>query len=220
MAKVQGPAYLQHHFYTPAQQFDAAKLGMWLFLAQEVLFFSGLFVAYGVYRSWHPEAFSAGSHLLDAEMGLTNTFVLLFSSFTVAMAVRDAQLGKRERVSIWLVLTFVCAATFMVVKYFEYTHKIHVGYLPGNLFAPTELPAGMGAVPWETRSFFGVYFMMTGVHGLHVLIGMGVLVWIFILNLMGKFGPEYFTPVELFGLYWHLVDLIWIFLFPLLYLID
>lgn len=212
--------FFQHHFDTPLQQFDTAKFGMWLFLAQEVLFFSGLFVAYGVYRSWHPEAFSAGSALLDRNMGMLNTLVLLFSSATVALAVRSAQLGEQAKTRWYLLTTIVCACVFMVVKYFEYTHKFHVGYLPGAAFSPSEFPAGITSVPWETRSFFGVYFMMTGVHGLHVLIGIGVLIWLLIKNERGDFGPKYATPVEMVGLYWHLVDLIWIYLFPLLYLID
>lgn len=211
---------LAHHFDTPAQQFNAAKLGMWLFLAQEILFFSGLFVAYGIYRSWYPEAFSAGSHLLDRNMGALNTAVLLFSSLTAALAVRSAQLGKKNHTTMYLVVTILCAFTFMVVKYFEYEHKFHVGYLPGNLFQPTEFPHGIEEVPYQTRSFFGIYFMMTGVHGVHVLVGIGLLFWLLIRNLKGHFGPEYFTPVDLTALYWHLVDLIWIYLFPLLYLID
>lgn len=242
--QVGGRRFLAHHFDNPAQQFDTAKFGMWLFLAQEVLFFSGLFVAYGVYRSWHPEAFSAGSALLDRNMGMINTLVLLLSSATVALAVRSSQLGKKTETRWYLIITIVCACIFMVVKYFEYMAKIDHGYLPGSLFNPHVFPEGITSVPWETRSFFGVYFMMTGVHGLHVLIGIGLLVWLMIKNEKGHFGPvsivsnpassgyrendkastktagAYATPVELIGLYWHLVDLIWIYLFPLLYLID
>ncbi|MEM9188535.1 MAG: cytochrome c oxidase subunit 3 family protein [Myxococcota bacterium] len=215
-----GPDHLAHHFDTRAQQFDTAKLGMWLFLAQEILFFSGLFVAYGIYRSWAPDAFSAGSHLLDKNMGALNTVVLLFSSLTAALAVRSCQLGKKNETTRWLIITILCACAFMVVKYFEYSHKFHVGYLPGDNFVPTEFPPGIESVPAETGSFFGVYFMMTGVHGLHVLIGIGVLIWLTIKNHRGAFGPRYFTPIDLAALYWHLVDLVWIFLFPLLYLID
>jgi cytochrome c oxidase subunit 3 len=228
-----GPSFLAHHFDTPVQQFDAAKLGMWLFLAQEVLFFSGLFVFYGIYRLEYPEAFSVGSHLLNKEMGGLNTIVLLLSSFTVAMAVRSSQVGKRKHTSVYLLLTILFAGVFMVIKYFEYSHKIHVGTLPGEHFAPTaqgkeELEAAMAAsgipgietVPYHIRSFFGAYFMLTGVHGLHVLIGMGVLTWVLIKNMKGQFGPEYFTPIDISALYWHLVDLIWIYLFPLLYLIE
>ncbi len=211
---------LAHHFHSMAQQLDAAKIGMWFFLAQEILFFSGLFVAYGIYRSWYPEAFSAGSHLLDRTMGAANTVVLLFSSLTVALSIRSIQLGKRSQATTYLVITILCACFFMVVKYMEYSHKFHVGYLPGIHFSPTEFPEGIEAVPYATRSFFGIYFMMTGVHGLHVLVGIGLMVWLIIKNNRGDFTPEYYTPVEMVGLYWHLVDLIWIYLFPLLYLID
>lgn len=218
-----GPKWLQHHFDTPVQQFDAAKLGMWAFLAQEVLFFSGLFVAYGVYRSWYPEVFSIGSHLLDKNLGALNTIVLLFSSLTAALAVRSAQLGEQKKTSTYLVITILCAFAFLVVKYFEYSHKIHVGLLPGHFWHAD--PAHMGlpadtAFPANLHVFFGIYFMMTGVHGLHVVIGIGVMIWILIRNMRGEFGKEFFTPVDLTALYWHLVDLIWIYLFPLLYLID
>jgi len=213
-------APLAHHFDTPLQQFDTAKMGMWLFLAQEVLFFGGLFVVYGIFRSWYPEAFSAGSHLLDKHMGAANTVVLLTSSLTAALAVRSAQVGKRN-LTTWMILaTIALALTFMVIKYFEYSHKFHVGYLPGQHFEPTEFPEGIGSVPYHTRTFFGIYFMMTGVHGVHVLVGVGVFTWLLVRNLRGHFGPEHFTPVDLTALYWHLVDIIWIFLFPLLYLID
>ena len=228
-----GPAFLQHHFFTPVQQFSAAKLGMWAFLAQEVLFFSGLFVAYGIFRSWYPEAFSLSSHLLDWKMGGINTCILLLSSFTAAMSVRSAQKGTRDQTSVWIVLTIVFALGFMVVKYFEYAHKFHVGFIPGEYFAPTEegmeeiaqamqsvSHLGLSAPPPEIRSFFGIYFMMTGIHGIHVLIGIFIFIWMLIRNMRGEFGPEYFTPVDLTALYWHLVDLIWIYLFPLLYLID
>ncbi len=218
------PSYLQHHFDTPAQQFSAAKLGMWLFLAQEVLFFSGLFVAYGIFRSWYPEAFSVGSHLLDWRMGAINTIVLLFSSLTAALAVRSSQVGNRKQTNVYIILTIVCAFVFMIIKYFEYSHKIHIGLLPGEFFkeagAIEEMGGGATTVPYHLRSFFGIYFMMTGVHGLHVLIGIGVFIWLLVRNQKGAFGPDYYTPVDAAALYWHLVDLIWIYLFPLLYLID
>ncbi|MGB0678498.1 MAG: cytochrome c oxidase subunit 3 family protein [Polyangiales bacterium] len=223
-AHAHGPAFLQHHFDTPAQQLGAAKLGMWLFLAQEVLFFSGLFVAYGVFRAWHPEAFSVASHMLDWKMGGLNTLVLLFSSLTAALAVRSSKLGQRQQTTMYLAVTIVCACIFMVVKYFEYSHKFHIGLLPGSQFNDAEvakhLPPGITEVPYQVRSFLGIYFMMTGVHGLHVLIGIGVLIWIMMRNIRGEFSPAYNTPVDMAALYWHLVDLIWIYLFPLLYLID
>lgn len=216
-----GPKWLAHHFDTPAQQFDAAKLGMWVFLAQELLFFSGLFVAYGVYRSWYPEMFFAASHQLDKIMGGANTVVLLFSSFTAAMAVRSAQLGKQKATGNFILITIVCACFFLVVKYLEYSHKIHAGLLPGRYFHPhaEHLVAGAPALPANAGSFFGIYFMMTGIHGIHVIIGIGVLIWVWIRNNRGEFSKEYFTPVDIVALYWHLVDLVWIYLFPLLYLV-
>lgn len=252
-----GPSYLAHHFDTPAQQFNAAKLGMWLFLAQEILFFSGLFVAYGIFRTWYPEAFSVGSHLLNWKMGGINTVVLLLSSFTAAMAVRSSTIGEQKGVpeseklkfggkdwtTKFLVLTIICAFGFMVIKYFEYTHKFGVGILPGKYWghpwfdlgaaAPAEFyeeirhaigaahsSAGANEIPFHLRSYFGIYYVMTGLHGIHVVIGIGLMFWILRRNLKGEFGSDYNTPVDLVALYWHLVDLIWIYLFPLIYLID
>lgn len=228
-----GPAFLAHHFDTPAQQLDAAKLGMWAFLAQEVLFFSGLFVAYFVFRTWYPNAFSVGSHLLDKELGALNTMVLLASSLTAAMAVRSAKMGDQKWTGRYLLITIVFAFGFLVIKYLEYSHKFHVGFLPGNNFAPTaegreEIEhvlqklsyLGLHEAPFHIRSFYGLYFMLTGVHGLHVIIGIGVLTWIWNRNRKGEFSADYNTPVDIAALYWHLVDLIWIYLFPLLYLID
>jgi cytochrome c oxidase subunit III len=216
-----GPVWLAHHFDTPAQQFDAAKLGMWAFLAQELLFFSGLFVAYGVYRSWYPEMFRAASHQLDKIMGGTNTVVLLFSSFTAAMAVRSSQLGKQKATGRYLLITIGCACIFLVIKYFEYRHKFEAGLLPSRFYHPhlDHLVQGAPALPPNAGSFFGIYFMMTGVHGVHVLVGIGVLIWIYLRNERGDFSKEFFTPVDIVALYWHLVDLVWIYLFPLLYLI-
>jgi len=216
------PAYLAHHFDTPVQQFDTAKLGMWLFLAQEILFFSGLFVAYGVFRSWYPEMFSVASHQLNRFIGGFNTIVLLVSSFTAAMAVRSAQTGKRQHTGRYLLVTIACAFGFLIVKYFEYRHKFEAGLRPGRWCHPHAHhlnPAGT-IMPDKSQVFFSIYFMLTGVHGLHVAVGIGVLFWIWARNNKGEFTPEYFTPVDLAALYWHLVDLIWIYLFPLLYLID
>jgi cytochrome c oxidase subunit 3 len=214
-----GPAWLAHHFDTPAQQFDAAKLGMWVFLVQEVLFFSGLFVAYGIFRSWYPTMFVAASHQLDKVMGGTNTCVLLFSSFAAAMAVRSSQLGKQKQTGNWLLLTILCAFGFLLIKYFEYSHKFHTGLLPGQYFAPHDLHGHGPPLPANAHIFFSIYFVMTGLHGLHVVIGIGILVWIYIRNARGDFSKEFFTPVDISALYWHLVDLVWIYLFPLLYLV-
>ena len=216
-----GPAWLAHHFDTPAQQFDAAKLGMWVFLAQELLFFSGLFVAYGVYRSWYPEMFRASSHQLDKIMGGINTIVLLFSSFTAAMAVRSSQLGKKKATGNFILITILCAFGFLAIKFFEYKHKFEGGLLPGRFFHPhvEHLVHGSPPLPANSGSFFSIYFMMTGVHGIHVIIGIGVLIWIWFRNNRGEFSKGYYTPVDIVALYWHLVDLVWIYLFPLLYLV-
>lgn len=216
-----GPKWLAHHFDTPAQQFDAAKLGMWAFLAQELLFFSGVFVAYAVYRSWYPETFRLASHQLDKQMGAINTVVLLFSSFTAAMAVRSAQVGNKKATGNFLLVTIGCACAFLVVKYFEYSHKFHAGLLPGRFFHPhaEHLAHGAGPLPDTASSFFSIYFMATGLHGIHVLVGIGVLIWIWLRNQRGEFSKEYFTAVDIAALYWHLVDLVWIYLFPLLYLV-
>jgi cytochrome c oxidase subunit 3 len=223
-----GPAFLAHHFDTPLQQFDAAKLGMWTFLAQELLFFSGVFVAYAIFRSWYPEMFSAASHQLDRVMGGLNTIVLLFSSWTAAMAVRSSQLGKKSQTSMFIIVTVLCACIFLVVKYFEYGHKFHSGFLPGKYFGvPAEgiwgpVPAGHEHVhlPPKSHIFFSLYFVMTGIHAIHVIVGIGVLIWIWLRNNRGEFSKDFWTPVDITALYWHLVDLIWIYLFPLLYLID
>ncbi len=205
---------LAHHFLSLGQQYSAAKLGMWLFLAQEVLFFSGLFMAYAAFRYFYPETFLAAHEHLNVTLGATNTIVLLTSSLTMALAVRAAQLGQNKQLLINLALTFLFATTFLVIKYFEYSHKIHLGLLPGKFYSAHE------HIPGQPALFFGLYFVMTGLHGLHVLVGMGVIAWIFIRGLNREFGPEYNTPVEIVGLYWHLVDVIWIFLFPLLYLVK
>jgi cytochrome c oxidase subunit 3 len=330
------PSYLGHHYDTVEQQFDSGKFGMWLFLTTEILLFAGLFCAYAVYRKNHPEVFIYAHHFLDTNMGALNTVVLIFSSFTMAWAVRASQLGQRGLLIALLSVTWLCGLTFMGVKYKEYSHKFHDGLLWGTEFQPVEhggghgdedashgddggdgidshaggggaiddaattlvattmpsdagdhaasddhagspgeepaaveaatgalsleqqvadqlsggreierstvpraadgprglsaealggLPAdaghaAQGEQPDYTHVFFGIYFLMTGLHGLHVIIGMIVIGWLIIRSALGHFGPEYFTPVDLGGLYWHLVDLIWIFLFPLLYLIH
>jgi cytochrome c oxidase subunit 3 len=234
------PHFLQHHFETPAQQFDAAKLGMWVFIATEILMFGGLFVAYLIYHAQEPELFKLAHHALDKKLGAVNTVVLLFSSLTAALAVRSAQLGKRNHTSAFLVVTLLCAAAFLVVKYFEYTHKIHAGLLPGRCFGHPGFTncigdAGLATqplavsvqehgmllqLPTRANMFFALYFMMTGLHGVHVLVGMSLLTWVLIKNIKGHFSPAYFTHVDLSALYWHLVDLVWIYLFPLLYLVS
>jgi cytochrome c oxidase subunit 3 len=291
--------FLAHHFETPAQQFDSGKLGMWLFLATEVLFFGGLFAAYAVLRFKNPEVFAYSANYLDTIMGGINTCVLIASSLTMALAVRFAQTDKIKPMIVCLVLTFMGAVGFMVIKYFEYTHKIHDHLVWGPTFyvppdeevakdvntppaaetavaptfesvalteaspaaamfalppaestviakAPTG-PAGLAddlgtptvapaypetaektaikhledpKMPVGTHQFFAIYYAMTGLHGIHVVVGMIVIGWLIWKGLKGHFGSKYYTPVDLGGLYWHVVDLIWIFLFPLFYLIH
>lgn len=226
------PKWHAHHFDTPAQQFDAAKLGMWVFIVTEILMFGGLFVAYGVFKQAEPEIFHLAHRELNKTLGGVNTVVLLFSSLTAALAVRSSQLGKKNETSLWLVITLLCAAGFLVVKYFEYTHKLHEGLLPGNCFGyewcqrSEENPQAhlvahtVQHLPQRAHMYFALYFMMTGLHAIHIVVGMSVLTWVLIRNQRGDFSPEYFTPVEIGALYWHLVDLVWIYLFPLLYLVG
>ena len=218
--------FLAPHYASMGAQLDASKLGMWLFLASEVLFFGGLFTAYAVYRANHPDLFRYAHHFLDWRLGATNTLVLIGSSLSAAWAVRSAQLGDRRSLRTNLLVTLLLAATFMVVKYFEYSHKLHNGVFWGAAYGPSEeilsvLPPALrdAAAPRHVGVFFSLYFVMTGLHGIHVLVGMGLFVWLLRRAGRGDFGPGYYGPVDLVALYWHLVDMIWIFLFPLLYLI-
>lgn len=279
---------LAHHWDNMDQQIEAGKFGMWLFLATEVLLFAGLFCAYAVYRSNHPEVFLNGEKYLSKMWGGINTIILLLSSFTVALAVRAASMGDRSKTVLFLALTVVGALGFLGVKTVEYSDKFAHGTLWGAKYHPhTEHAAGEHAAahgaatpalapevdpgytprnPWEENRtladggkslipappmvqnlptidgrvtpeaaaegtaherqqtydhiFFGIYFVMTGLHGLHVIIGMIAIIWVMIRAHRGDFTKRYYLPVDLVGLYWHLVDLIWIYLFPLLYLIG
>jgi len=206
--------FLAHHFHDLVQQRESAKLGMWLFLLTEVLLFGGLFLAYAVFRSWNPEMFQAAHEELDVLLGSINTIVLISSSVTMALAIRSVQLSKSTTAIRYLLVTFAFAATFMVIKYFEYSHKFEVGQLPGKYY----FFEGIDAT--NPHLFFSLYFMMTGLHGLHVLIGMGLIIWIIVKIIKGGITSEYYSSIENTGLYWHLVDLIWIYLFPLYYLIS
>lgn len=221
-AKADHPAHLQHHFVSSEQQLDAAKMGMWLFLVTEVLLFSGMFVTYTVFRVWYPEVFEHSAELLDWRLGALNTLVLLASSFTVALGIHYAQKDNRKGLIINLILTLLFAVIFLVVKYFEYSGKFAHGVFPGMNFAPHGVSAAHNYADYNipfAAQFFSIYFVMTGLHGLHVLIGIGLFIWITTRAFRGHFTSSYYTPVEMTGLYWHLVDIIWIFLFPLLYLI-
>lgn len=309
------PAWLAHHYDTAKQQYDSAVLGMWLFLATEILLFAGLFCAYAIYRANHPEVFYYGHRFLDVNLGAINTVVLLFSSFTMATAVWAAERGRRALTLWMLATTIACGFGFMGIKYVEYMHKIHDGLLWGKYYkydphhgeggaehpdaehtelqheaeaqqrggapatvsppeptkpvdhappgadkaaAPIGAAANAGAAnpdapswvfqpadtgprgllrpghladepqhaghgddpPRNVRTFFAVYFCMTGLHAVHVIAGMIAIAWVFRRTLRGDFTAAYFTPIPIVGLYWHVVDLVWIYLFPLLYLIH
>lgn len=208
------PTHVQHHFVDSDQQFDTAKMGMWVFLVNEILFFGGLFCAYIIYRAWYPELFTEAALELNTFWGAVNTVVLIGSSLTVAMAIRSVQKDQIKGLKINLLITIALAVVFMVIKAFEYAHKFELGIFPGEYYTYEGLEHAHSAI------FFSIYYMLTGVHALHVIIGIGLIYWIYLRAKKGEFSSEYYTPVEITGLYWHLVDLIWIFLFPLLYLIE
>jgi cytochrome c oxidase subunit 3 len=195
------------------EQFDAAKFGTWLFLCTEILMFGGLFVAYIIYHQLYPEMFAEGASHLDWRLGSLNTIVLLVSSFTMAAGIHYAQKNERQKSFNMLLITLICGAIFMVVKYFEYSGKIHHGFLPGKFFAGEAQADNLGL-------YYSFYFCMTGLHGSHVLVGMGLIAWCMYRTKKGDFDQNYYTAVECSGLFWHLVDLIWIYLFPLLYLVG
>ncbi len=208
------PRALQHHFDTMDQQRDASSLGMWVFLVTEILFFGGLFLAYTVYRAQYPRAFAEASRHLDITLGTLNTAVLIISSLTMALAVWSASVGRRKATIVLLLVTMVLGAVFLGVKAVEYSHKFHDHLVPGAGF---QFP-GPNARPAEI--FFSLYFTMTGLHAAHMIIGIGLLTALVLQARKGRYGPDYYTPVEVTGLYWHFVDIVWIFLFPLLYLIG
>ncbi len=203
----------QHQFDSAEHQHSATQLGMWVFIAQEIMFFGGLFLAYTVYRFAFPTAFAQASHHLDVTLGCFNTAVLIGSSLTMALAVHGAQLGQRWTQVIFLVLTMVLGTVFLGVKAIEYGHKFHEHLVPG----PNFLFDGDAR---HAQIFFSLYFVMTGLHALHMIIGIGILAVLTVQAARGAFSQAYYSPVELTGLYWHFVDIIWIFLFPLLYLIG
>ncbi len=264
-----------HQYDGIEHQFAAGKLGMWVLIVTEILFFSGVFVAYAVCRASRPEVFSYAHYFLDPKLGALNTCALLVSSLTAASAVTAARRNQQRMLRASIALTIACGALFLGVKYVEYSHKVSHGLLPGARFNPTEqvwelesfqrrhpeavgyverlkaraldpraqavekvrpeqieplLAAGVigeqaeypnfPSLPKNAHMFFGIYFLMTGLHGLHVVIGMGVWVWLLVRAGAGSFGPTYFGPIDYAALYWHLVDLIWIYLFPLLYLLN
>ncbi len=205
---------LQHHFETMQQQKEASTLGMWLFLLTEVLFFGGIFFAYMLYRMWYFDAFAEASRDLDLMLGGFNTVVLIGSSLTMAFAVRSAQTGSSSGTVRWLILTMFLGAVFLGVKVVEYSHKFEVGHVPGPNFHSTSQWAA------QEQIFYSLYFTMTGLHAVHMIVGIVILAVITRMAAQGKFNESYHTPVEMTGLYWHFVDLVWIYLFPLLYLVE
>lgn len=202
-----------HHFESAAHEFEAGKLGMWLFLVTEVMLFGVLFAGYGLFHYLYPEMFREAHHHLNKVMGGTNTVVLLVSSLTMALAIAYVQRDQIAKAKLMLIITFLCACGFLVIKFFEYREKFEHGLLPGDFFH------GHGFKSANAPLFYSFYFVMTGIHGLHVLIGMALIGWIYFRTNRGDFNSHKFAPVEFVGLYWHIVDLIWIFLFPLLYLV-
>ena len=211
------PDFLYHHFYDVNQQYETSKLGMWAFILTEVLTFGALFVAYTIYRAWNPDMFINANLLLDVNKGLMNTIVLIGSSLTMALAIWAIQLKKKKLSLVMLFVTFICAAIFLGIKYLEYEHKFHLGQLPGEYYSYMGPEIAHMNNP---HIFFSIYFIMTGLHGLHVAIGMGLIAWLMVLTARDKLHSAYYTPMELVGIFWHLVDIIWIFLFPLFYLIG
>ncbi|MEP6995964.1 MAG: cytochrome c oxidase subunit 3 family protein [Acidobacteriota bacterium] len=205
---------LQHHFVSMEQQRDASTLGMWVFLVTEILFFGGFFLAYTIYRWQDPRGFAHASLHMDILLGTVNTAVLIISSLTMAMAVHSAALGRRRPLLAYLAATIVLGFAFLAIKAVEYTDHIRHHLLPGPGF---RYP---GADAPAAQMFFSLYFGMTGLHALHMIIGIGIVSTLLVMAYRGRFSPGYYSPVEVSGLYWHFVDIVWIFLFPLLYLIG
>ena len=203
--------YLQHHFDDMGQQAEASTLGMWVFLVTEIMFFGGLFMAYLVYRHASPQGFQEASHHLNIYWGAANTAILIISSLTMAFAVRAAQTSQPARTQVfWLVSTMAFGAAFLGIKAIEYTDKFRDHIVPGPYFQ------WEGLYPKPAEQFYSLYFAMTGLHALHMVIGLGIMTVIAIMAWRKTFDSDYYTPVEVAGLYWHFVDIVWIFLFPLL----
>jgi cytochrome c oxidase subunit 3 len=188
---------------------------MWLFLVTEVLFFGGLFLAYTLYRSWYPDAFALASNQLDIRWGAFNTAVLIGSSLTMALAVHAAQMGERRKLVTFLILTMILGSIFLGVKAIEYADKFEHHHVPGPYFQFEPISEMRHA-----QIFFSLYFVMTGLHAIHMIIGLGIMTWMLIWSLNGTIDKHYASPIEISGLYWHFVDIVWIFLFPLLYLLG
>lgn len=212
---------LKHHFGDLEQQHASERLGMWMFLATEILFFGGLFGAYACYRLWYPAEFEYASSWMNIRFAGINTIFLVTSSFTMTLAIRSAKLGDKAGLYRNLLLTFALGAAFMVLKGFEYAEDFHEGILPGIASFGGEIKHGAEANGLDTgkiRLFLCFYYIMTGIHGIHILVGLGCILWLVQQNYANKIPPENYSTVEVVSLYWHLVDAIWLFLMPMLYL--
>jgi len=209
------PPGFAHQFEDIHQQLDSSTLGMWVFLAQEIMFFGGLFAGYTIYRSHMPKAFEAASNHLDIFLGGFNTVVLIASSLTMALGVRAAMMGKNQTLLKFLVATLILGSTFLGVKVIEYKDKFAHHLVPGYNFQWPDPAQAAGA-----KMFYTFYFAMTGMHALHMIIGAGLLLFFIRQAMKNRYHPQYFGPIENMGLYWHFVDIVWIFLFPLLYLLG
>jgi cytochrome c oxidase subunit 3 len=220
----EAPSLLRHHFRDLAQQREATTMGMWLFIAQEIMFFGGLFAVYVVYRAMHFAAFTDGSQHLDWRIGAFNTAVLIGSSLTMALGVHAAARGQRKAIVAWLLATITLGSVFLGVKVVEYREKFEHHLVPGAGFhyevKDEENQRADPAIASHVETFFTLYFGMTGLHAFHMIVGIPIIGWMAVRAWGGEFGPGYFTPIEFTGLYWHFVDIIWIFLFPLLYLVG
>ncbi len=203
-----------HQFDDVEQQHEASWLGMWVFLGTEVLFFGGMFTGYTVYRSVYPQAFALASNRMDVLLGTINTAVLICSSLTMALAVHSSEEGRRKKIILFIVLTMILGTIFLGIKFSEYYIKYKEHLVPGMDF---KFP---GPQPGPAEIFFSFYFVMTGFHALHMIIGLGLQTYLLIQAARNRFSAAYYTPVEMVGLYWHFVDIVWIFLFPLLYLVG
>jgi cytochrome c oxidase subunit 3 len=206
---------LKHHFDDSAQQLESSTLGMWVFLLTEIMFFGGMFAGYTVYRNMYPEAFASTSQFMNLAIGSINTGVLICSSFTMVLAVRAAQLGKKKSVITFLVLTIILGCVFLALKYVEYYQKWEDHHIPGPGFQYAD-----AQYFHQAQILFFLYFAMTGLHALHMIVGVGLLTTLIVMASRNRFSENWYTPVEMVGLYWHFVDIVWIFLFPLLYLIG
>ena len=207
---------LAHHFDSLEQQAEASLLGMWVFLVTEILFFGGALMAYMVYRSMYPDAFAYASSEIAILPGAINTAVLILSSLTMALAVHGTQTGERQKVMFFIVVTMILGAAFLGIKGYEYHEKYLEGHIPGFGLEFRFEPEYQR----NAQIFFSIYFVLTGLHALHMIVGLGLMTWMFMWVKKGVVTSEYSNPIEVVGLYWHFVDIVWIFLFPLLYLIG